>query len=90
VICDELTPEHRRAEGNDGQDQSCHVFATLTGGSELRGDSQGCEFVDPSTNAREDLSTNKRIHRIRSAANDHANNDERCSADCHPAAADNV
>ena len=90
VVCNELAPEHGRAERNDGQNQSCHVLATLTGGGKLRCDSQCGEFVDSSTHTSERHATDKYVHVVCSAADDHTNNDERCSADRHPAATNNV
>jgi len=73
VVCDELAPEHRGAERNDSQYQSCHVLATLTGGSELRGSGEGGEFVDSGTYTGKYHAADEGVHGVSSRANNHAN-----------------
>lgn len=90
VVCDELTPEHGRAERNDGHNQSCHVLATLAGRGKFRGSGEGSEFVDSGSYTGKHHATDEGVHGVGSRANDHANNDEGCSADCNPATADEI
>ena len=64
VIRDQLSPEDRGTERNDGEDKHGHVFSSLRCGSKLGSDSQTGQFVDTGSNACEHHSANEDVHGV--------------------------
>ena len=53
MVCDQLTPENRWAEGNDGEYENSDIFASLAGWSKFRGYGKRGEFAYTGATARE-------------------------------------
>lgn len=61
---DELRPEHRWAERDDGEHQDGNVLAALGSRCKLRCHSQCGKLVDSSANPREDHAADEDVHRV--------------------------
>jgi hypothetical protein len=90
VVCDQLSPQHRRAEGNDRKDQNGNIFTTLAGGSQLGGRGQGSKFVNSGTDSSKYHTADEGIHGVGGGADDHANNNASGSDQCDPSTTDQI
>jgi hypothetical protein len=90
VVRDELSPEYRRAEGNDREDQNGNIFATLAGGGQLGSSGQSSKFVDSGTDSSKHHTANEGIHGVGCGADDHAHNNACCSDQCDPSTTDQI
>lgn len=90
VVRDQLSPEHRGTEWDDGEDQHSDVLPSLRRGSQLRRHSESSELVDPGSDPCEHHPADENVHRMRCRTNDHPKTDECGSDDGHVASTDEI
>ncbi len=72
----ELSPEHRRTERDDGQNQNGDVLAPLSRGRQLGGHGQRGQLINSGADSGEDHAGNEDVHGVSGGADDHAEDDE--------------
>jgi hypothetical protein len=67
---DELCPQRRRAEGQNGENDQTDVHASLGGGDHFGGSSQGDQFVEAGAEATDNHAADSHVHRLRGRDDD--------------------
>ena len=87
---DELGPEDRGTEGDDGEDQDCDVLASLAGWGKLGSRSKSSQLVDTGANSGQHHAADEGVHGFGRAGNAHGNAKEGSSDQCHVSTANEI
>lgn len=89
-LSDELSPHWRWAEGQDREDDSADVCATLVHWHELGSSGQSDQLVKTGTEAADDHASNGNVDIVRRADDNRADQKADLSKCCHPSSTEDI